>query len=127
LEQLRATQYQRAHQPFAKLRLGDQQSPHPVGRNDQRVDGLGNYAVAERRPTGELRQFANERARAECGKVLALAVGVVAVNVNFAAENDGEALADFADRGQRLAAAKRRTSPKRRARSISVARRCGKI
>ena len=103
LEHLRAAQDQRAHQPFAKLGFGDQQSPHPVGRKDQRLDRLGNYAVAERRPAGELRQFANERARAECVKVLALAVGVVAVNVNLAAENDGEAEADFADRRQRLA------------------------
>jgi hypothetical protein len=74
-----------------KLGFGDQQSPHPVGRKDQRLDGLGNYAVAERRPASKLRQFANERAGAECVKVLASAVGVVAVNVNLAAENDGEA------------------------------------
>ena len=88
---MRAAQDQRAHQPFAKLGFGDQQSPHSVGRKDQRLDGLGNYAVAERRPAGELRQFANERARAEGVKVLASAVGVVAVNVYLAAENDGEA------------------------------------
>ena len=62
-----------------------------VGRKDQRLDGLGNYAVAERRPAGELRQFADEHARAEGVKVLASAVGVVAGNVNLAAENDGEA------------------------------------
>jgi len=50
-----AAQYQRAHQPFAELGFGDQQSPHPVWRKNQSVDGLGNYAVAERRPAGELR------------------------------------------------------------------------
>ena len=44
-----------AHQPFAKLRFGNQQSPHPVRREDQSFDGLGYYPVAERRPTGELR------------------------------------------------------------------------
>jgi hypothetical protein len=50
-----------------------------------------NHAVAERRPASELRQFANECARPERVKVLASAVGVVAVNINLAAENDGEA------------------------------------
>ena len=103
LQHLRAAQDQRAHQPFAEVGLGDQQRPHPVGRKDQRLDRLGNDAVAERRPAGELRQFANECARAEFVKVLALAVGVVAVNVNLAAENDGEAEADFANGRQRFA------------------------
>ncbi len=91
LEHLRAAQDKRAHQPFAKIGFGDQQSPHPVGRKYQCLEGLGNYAVAERRPAHELRQFANECARAECVEVLASAVGIVAVNVNLAAKNDGEA------------------------------------
>ena len=40
LEHLRAAQDQRAHQPFAKLGFGDQQSAHPVRRKDQRLDRL---------------------------------------------------------------------------------------
>ena len=103
LQHLRAAQDQRAHQPFAKLRFGDQQSPHAIGREDQRLDGLAGDGVAERRPAGELGQFAEERARAECVKVLALAVGVVAIDVDLPAEDDAETDADFADRRQCLA------------------------
>ena len=110
-KQCNATQDQRAHDPLTQFGLGDQQRPHPVGREDQRLDRLGNDAVAERRPAGELRQFANERAGAEFVKVLALAVGVVAVNVNLAAENDGEAEADFANGRQRVARREAAYSP----------------
>ena len=97
LEHLRAAQDQRTHQPFAKIGFGDQQSPHPVGRKDQRLNRLAGYGVAERRPAVELRQFAKEGPRAECVNVLAHAVGLVALNVYWAAENDSEADANFAN------------------------------
>ena len=103
LQHLRAAQDQRAHQPFAKLGFGDQQSAHAVRREDQRLDGFAGDGIAERRPAGELRQFAEERARAECVKMLALAVGVVAIDVDLPAEDDAETDADFADRRQCLA------------------------
>ena len=97
LEHLRAAQNQRTHEPLAKLGFGDQQSPHSVGGKDQRLDQLAGYGVTERRPAGELRQFAKEGPRAECVKVPAHAVGLVAVNVHLAAENDSEADANFAN------------------------------
>ena len=94
---------------------------------DQRLNRLAGYGVAERRPAVELRQFAKEGPRAECVKVLARAVGLVAVNVHLAAENDGEADANFANLRQCVPQREAADLPKRRARSISVVSRCGRI
>ena len=103
LQHLCSAQDQRAHQPFAKLRFGDQQGPHTIGREDQRLDRLAGDGVAKRRPAGELGQFAEEGARAEREKMLALAVRVVAIHVDLPVEDDAETDADLADRRQRLA------------------------
>src|SRR5262249_40027370 len=103
LQHLRAAQDQRAHQPFAQLRFGVQQSAHAIGREDQRLDGLAGDGVAKRWPARELRQLAEERARAECVKVLALAMGVVAIDINLSFEDDAETDADFAGSRQRRA------------------------
>ena len=103
LQHLRAAQDQRAHQPFAKLRFGDQQSPHAIWRENQRLYGFAGDGIAERRPAGELGQLAEERARAECVKMLAFAMGIVAIDVDLPAEDDAETYADFTDRRQCLA------------------------
>src|SRR5262249_38839894 len=89
--------------PFAKFRFGDQQGAHATGRENQRLDGLASNGVTERTMAGELRQFAKERAWSERVEVLALAMGIVAINVDLSAEDETEANADFADRGQGLA------------------------
>ena len=73
------------------------------GEKISALTGLAGDGVAERRPAGELGQFAEERAWAECVKMLALAVGVVAIDVNLPAEDDAETHADFADCRQCLA------------------------
>ena len=100
LKHLRPPQDQRSHQAFAKLCFGDHQGTYAVGRKDQRLDRSAGHGVAERWPAGKLRQFAKQRARAEGVEMLALAVSVVAVDVNLAAENDARASGtDFANLG----------------------------
>ncbi len=102
VEHLGSAQDQRPHQPFAKLGFGHQQRPHAVGRKDQRLDRLARNRIAERRPAGKLRQLAEKRTRAEGKKVLAIAVGVVAVDVDLPAQHDAEADTDFAGLRQHL-------------------------
>ena len=65
LDQADAAQDQRAHDPLAKLGLGDQQRAQPVGRDDERLDRrVSAIASTSDRPPGKLRQLAHERARA---------------------------------------------------------------
>ena len=75
-------------------------------RSGEKISALtGSLATAsaKRRPAGELGQFAEEGARAEREKMLALAVRVVAIHVDLPVEDDAETDADLADRRQRLA------------------------
>ena len=51
---------QRAHDPLAELGFGDQQGAQPVRRDDQRLHRLLRGGVRQRRPSGQLRQFAYE-------------------------------------------------------------------
>ena len=61
--------------------------------------------VDQRRPAGQLRQLAHERAGAVGDDRLAAARLVVLGDVDLAGQDDGQTEADLADRGQRLARA----------------------
>ena len=63
LEQSNATQDQGAHDPLPELCLRDQQSPQPVGRDDERLHRFLRRGIDQRWPTCQLRQFTHERAR----------------------------------------------------------------
>ena len=105
LEQPDAAQDQRAHDALAELGLRDQQRPQPVRRDDQRLDRSLRVRVDQRRPARQLRQLAHERAGAVGDDRLAAARLVVLGDVDLAGQDDDQAGADLADRGQRLARA----------------------
>ena len=64
LDQPDAAQDQRAHDPLAKLGLGDQQRAEPLGRDDQRLDRSPGMAVDQRRAPRQLAKLAHEAADA---------------------------------------------------------------
>src|SRR5262245_44331929 len=64
LEQPDAAQDERAHDALAELGLRNQQCAQTLGRDDQGLDRLPRTRIDQRRPSGELRELAHERARA---------------------------------------------------------------
>src|SRR6185312_8451563 len=102
-----AAQYESAHDALAELRFRDQHGAQPLGRDDQGLDPLARMAVDERGPAGERRELAHERAGLVRHERYAAIPLVVARDVDMAGEDDGEGVADRADRRQRFPGAER--------------------
>src|SRR5262249_50117668 len=98
-----AAQDECAHDPLAELRFSDQQRAELVGRDDQGLHGLTRHDVDQRRSARQLRQLAQEGARAVRDDQIAATGGAVLEDVGLAGQEDRQAGADGADRGQRLA------------------------
>src|SRR5258707_61267 len=64
LQKADAAQNERAHDPLAEFRLGDQQRPQSIRRDDQGLDGFARACIDQCRPASELRQLAQELAGA---------------------------------------------------------------
>ena len=69
LQQADAAQDQRAHDPLAQFGFRNQQRAQPVRRNDQRLYRLLRDGVHQRRPAGQLRQFAHELRRGHASTI----------------------------------------------------------
>jgi hypothetical protein len=64
LQETDAAQNEGAHDPLAEFRLGDQQCPQSIWRDDQGLDGFARARIRQRRSPAELRQLAQELASA---------------------------------------------------------------
>jgi hypothetical protein len=102
LEQTNAPQDQGSHDPLAEFRVRYQQRPEPVRRNDQGLHRFQGMGVHQSPPPRQLSQLAHKRARAVCDNRYSTARFVVLGNIDFPGQDDGQAVARFADSGQRL-------------------------
>ncbi|MEA2880469.1 MAG: hypothetical protein QOF14_5665 [Hyphomicrobiales bacterium] len=59
-EKAHAAQDQRAHDPLAKLGLGDQERTQAIRRDDQRFDCFHRIGIDQCRPPRQLRELAHE-------------------------------------------------------------------
>src|SRR5712671_3706008 len=97
LQKADAAQNERAHDPLAEFRLGDQQRPQLIRRDDQGLDGFAGARTCQCGPAGELRQFAQESAGSMGDDVRTVARMIVPRDFDLTGQNDAQASADFAD------------------------------
>ncbi len=95
-DQADAAQDERAHDPLAKLRLGDEQSAQPVRRDGERLDLGQRGRIDEEGTAGELGQLAEEGAALVADDVTLSAGRIVLGDFNLAADDDGKARANLA-------------------------------
>ena len=102
LDQADAAQDQGAHDPLAKLGLGDQQGAQPLRRNQHRLDVGQRLGLDQRRPARQLGELAHEGARL-VGDDRAGALIVALADLDLARQEQGEAMTGLADPQQHLA------------------------
>jgi hypothetical protein len=103
LQKADPAQDQGAHDPLPELRLRDQQGPQAIRRDDEGFHRFQCVGVDQHRPPRQLGELAHELARAMGDNELAAARLIVLGDFDFARQDDAEARAHRADRGQRLA------------------------
>ena len=104
LDQADPPQDQRAHDPLAELRLGDEQGAQPVRRDHQRLDLAQRMGVDQRRLARQLGELADEGARAVGDDELArVAVPAVPGDVDLAGQDQGQSVAALAGTHQHVA------------------------
>jgi len=106
LQETDAAQNEGAHDPLAEFRLGDQQCPQSIRRDDQGLDWFARACVDQRRSAGELRQLAHECADAMGDNVCGVARLIIPGDFDLAGQDDTKPAADLADLGQWLAGGK---------------------
>jgi hypothetical protein len=103
LEQANAAQDQRAHDPLSEVGFGNQQRSEALWRDEQGLNRPSRMGVHQSRPSHQLSQFTHERTGVVDNDQLSASGYMVSCDVDFAGQNNRQAVPRVADLDQRIA------------------------